>query len=226
MEEMEVIDDAYSPRKNIEIAKEKLKITTPLGEGHSEFIVKDNIYLDSEDAEPVYIMNIKGEIISLESKITNGNVMIDGILKADIIYKSNNEKLCLGKIEGEIAFNSMIEIPKAKESMTCDIKANLENIQGNIEANTIAVKAVLDLNAKVYFTEEKEYVKDISENEEEKISKNASIIIYIVQPGDTMWDLAKKYRTSIADICKVNSLESDGEIKEGEKLIIPGRAII
>ncbi|WP_055071499.1 DUF3794 and LysM peptidoglycan-binding domain-containing protein [Clostridium massiliamazoniense] len=226
MEEMEVIDDAYSPRKNIEITKEKLKVNTPLGEGHSEFIVKDNIYLDNDDAEPVYIMNIRGEVISLESKIVNGNVIIDGILKADVIYKSNNERLCLGKVEGEIAFNSMIEIPRADETMICDIKANLENIQGNIEANTIAVKAVLDLNAKVSFTEEKEYVKDISENEEEKIDKKASIIIYIVQPGDTMWNLAKKYRTSIADICKVNSLEVSDEIKEGEKLIIPGRAII
>ena len=44
--------------------------------------------------------------------------------------------------------------------------------------------------------------------------------------SDTMWNLAKKYRTSIADICKVNSLEVSDEIKEGEKLIIPGRAII
>lgn len=226
IEEIEVIEDAYSPKKNIEITKEKLKMNSILGEGNNEIIIKDNIYLDNDDAEPAYIMDIKGEIIAMDSKITNGNVMIDGILKADVIYKSNNEKLCLGKIEGEIAFNSMIEIPKAEESMTCKIKFNLENIQGTIEANTIAVKAVLDLNAKVYYSEEKEYVKGILENEEEKISKNASIIIYIAQPGDTMWNLAKKYRTSIIDICKANGLETENEIKAGEKLIIPGRALI
>lgn len=226
IEEIEVIDDAYSPKKNIEITKEKVKMNSLLGEGSNEIIVKDNLYLDSDDAEPVYIMNIKGEVIAVDSKIVNGNVMIEGILKAEIIYKSNNEKLCLGKVEGEIAFNTNIEVAKAEENMLCNLKVNLENIQGNIEANTIAVKAIVDLKAKVYYSEEKEYVKHVAENEEDKIVKNASIIIYIVQPGDSMWDLAKKYKTSIDDICKINNLDIDNELKTGDKLIIPGRARI
>ncbi|MGL5616889.1 MAG: DUF3794 and LysM peptidoglycan-binding domain-containing protein [Sarcina sp.] len=226
MEEIEIIEDAYSPKKNIEIEKEKVKMNSLCGEGSNEIIVKDNIYLDNENADPVYIMNIKGEVIAVDSKIINGNIMIEGILKADVIYKSNNSELLIGKIEGEVAFNSMIEVPKAKEGMKCNLKVNLENIQGNIEANTIAVKAVVDLKAKVYDSEEKEYVKHILESEEEKIIKNASIIIYIVQTGDCLWDLAKKYKTSIGDICKVNSLDAEEELKIGEKLIIPGRAVI
>ena len=54
--------------------------------------------------------------------------------------------------------------------------------------------------------------------------KKASIIIYIVQSGDTLWKIAKKYSTTVAELVTMNNIDNPDVIIEGEKLIIPGRA--
>ena len=46
-----------------------------------------------------------------------------------------------------------------------------------------------------------------------------SAAIYIVQKGDTLWDISKKYRTGEESIALLNTLENN-EIHEGQKILI------
>ena len=48
----------------------------------------------------------------------------------------------------------------------------------------------------------------------------------MVQPGDTLWKIAKKYCTTIDEIVRVNNIENPDLIYPNEKLIIPGRALV
>ncbi|MPQ43009.1 DUF3794 and LysM peptidoglycan-binding domain-containing protein [Clostridium tarantellae] len=224
-EVIEVIDDAYSPTQNITLNKEIYRMNITIGEGNSESIIKDNIYLENSDLDPIQLIDSQGKIVSLEGKLTDGKVIIEGIINVDTIYKSSDEIMPLGSISGEIPFGCTIEIPNAKEGMGCVIKGNIESIQSNIEANTIAVKTVVNCYAKVTDLIEKEYVKEV-EYKEELPLKKASIIIYVIQEGDTLWDLAKRYNTTIESITKLNDIENYENIEVGNKIIIPGRAII
>ena len=54
----------------------------------------------------------------------------------------------------------------------------------------------------------------------------ASIIIYIVQSGDTLWKIAKKYNTTVDKLMEINEIEIPELIKPGDKIIIEGRAVI
>lgn len=105
------------------------------------------------------------------------------------------------------------------------VKAALEDLDVSIEANTIAVKALIMLNCKVLFNIKKELVNNIAEVEGEDIKKKASITIYVVGEGDTLWDLAKKYNTTMSEIMTLNEMEDDSCMQSGEKILIPGRAI-
>ena len=53
----------------------------------------------------------------------------------------------------------------------------------------------------------------------EKIQKLPGIVGYIVQPGDSLWKIAKKFHTTVENIMETNGLSSD-EIRPGEKLIL------
>lgn len=46
-------------------------------------------------------------------------------------------------------------------------------------------------------------------------------IYYVVQPGDTLWEIAKKYRgVSVEDLKRINNLRNSNSIKPGQKLKI------
>jgi LysM repeat protein len=52
--------------------------------------------------------------------------------------------------------------------------------------------------------------------------KSTNAVGHTVKPGDTVWDLAQKYKTSVTAIVKANGLTSSALIHVGDHLIIPG----
>lgn len=46
--------------------------------------------------------------------------------------------------------------------------------------------------------------------------------VYIVQAGDTLWDIASRFNVSVTDLEAINNLSATAEIFVGDKLIIPG----
>jgi LysM repeat protein len=119
----------------------------------------------------------------------------------------------------------MIDILGAEENMKSIVKAALEGIEAFVEGNSIAIKATVMLSGKILYEMNKEFISDIVEEEGDVPQKKASITIYVVGEGDTLWDLAKKYNTTVNDLIKINKIEEPEHIGRGHKLIVPGRAI-
>ena len=55
--------------------------------------------------------------------------------------------------------------------------------------------------------------------DEAKKAAQPGIVGYVVQKGDSMWSIAKKYYASIDAIKQLNNLESD-YVSEGDRLLI------
>ena len=47
------------------------------------------------------------------------------------------------------------------------------------------------------------------------------MVIYFVKPGDTLWKIAKNFKSTINDIVSVNGLEDANKIYPGQQLYIP-----
>jgi hypothetical protein len=48
------------------------------------------------------------------------------------------------------------------------------------------------------------------------------ILFYLVQPGDTLWSIARRYQTTMEALCRANNLSGSGaEVQPGRKLLIP-----
>lgn len=57
-------------------------------------------------------------------------------------------------------------------------------------------------------------------------SPSPTPIIYVVQPGDTLFDIAALYQTTVEAICVLNELEDCELIFPGDELRIPGAAVV
>ena len=67
------------------------------------------------------------------------------------------------------------------------------------------------------------FIERVIENsiDEEKAKKlRPSITLYFVQEGDSLWDIAKKYRTTTDDIIRENKIEDSSLISSGMQVLI------
>ena len=70
--------------------------------------------------------------------------------------------------------------------------------------------------------ENKDSTKQVSTKKRNEISKTKSEFIYhIVQPGDTLWNIAQRYRTDLKELKKINKIGRSNGIRSGTKLKIP-----
>jgi len=53
------------------------------------------------------------------------------------------------------------------------------------------------------------------------LSKAPSLVLRCVGTDETLWDLAKKYNTTISGILTANALEDDASVPAGRLLLIP-----
>lgn len=82
------------------------------------------------------------------------------------------------------------------------------------------LRAAVTMEAVVLRDETAEIVKDITPEEEAAPSPMAGAVIYMVQPRDTLWKIAKRYRTTVENILAVNEIENPDLIYPGQKLLI------
>ena len=167
-----------------------------------------------------------GKVCITDKKLVEDKVVVEGIINVDVLYKTVDEEKYVYTVNEEIPFTSTVEIPGCKIDMQCIGKASLENIDASIEADTIAIKAVVEVYSRVNYVTHKEFLVDMTSVEGELPEKKASLTIYVIQHGDTLWKIAKKYASTIDDLVKLNNIEDPDVVKVGHKLIIPGRAII
>jgi LysM repeat protein len=224
-ENIDTIKDAYSTKCLFGLQKNEHDVGILQGINNTEAIVKHNIQLKENNPRPEHIIAANGTVILTDKQILKDRIAVEGIIKADVLYKTGEEDKYIASVKAEIPFSTIIEILGADENMKSIVKAALEGIEAFVEGNSIAVKATVILNGKILYEMNKEFISDIVEEEGEIPKNKASITIYVVGEGDTLWDLAKKYNTTVNDLIKINKIEEPEHIQHGCKLIIPGRAV-
>jgi LysM repeat protein len=225
-EKLDTIEDAYSPSMMMDMEKKDYQLNVMHGQADNEAIVKSNIELGEGEPKPASIVMPMAKVCVTDKKLVEDKIIIEGLLNVEVLYKTNDEDKCAHVVRDEIPFTTAVEIPGAKIDMQCVAKVALENIEAAIEANTIGIKAIVSVYGRVNYLTNKEFLVNVVPKEGEKPAKKASITIYVVQKDDTLWKIAKKYHTTVDTLVHVNELESLDSVRAGEKLIIPGRAIM
>ena len=88
--------------------------------------------------------------------------------------------------------------------------------------NTVEIKSELKVTGMVYNTMYMKALTDISVNEAEPLEKDGdyALRLYFADKGEDMWEIAKKYGTSINAIMEENNL-NDEVISEHGMILIP-----
>lgn len=102
------------------------------------------------------------------------------------------------------------------------LQADLEQLSMiMLDSSEIEVKVVLNLNALLVMQWEEDLIEEIQtrEPDQKKLEELPGIVCYVVQPRDTLWDIAKMFYTTMEAIRKLNDL-GEGEVKPRQTLLV------
>lgn len=213
--EIEYIEDFYSMEEDLNYDINTVNIIKNKENIMKTIILKDNVGTISDKAR---LLDYTIDISNLNTKISGGNIYINGNIKVNIMYEISESR----KIESktyDLLVDEIIEISKDIDEKY--INVNIEVIKGIVRINASEVEANIELLVSVD-VDNVETIKEINNIKEEKIDLNTfdSMNIYIAKKGDNLWDIAKKYKTSVAKIANINELPDENKLDIGQKILI------
>ena len=152
-----------------------------------------------------------------DTQIRNSKVTYGGNLNLEILLESNG-----GIITKNVDFPFNFEVISDKID-----KNSIINTEVKIKQNDFFVKdGTIEMAVSIEFItyEQKSEALSIIEQiktYENKECSNYSMIIYFVKPGDTIWKIAKMFRSTVSDIARINEIEDENKINVGQQLYIP-----
>ena len=217
--EIALIQDLYSPSQNLIFTQKRINTSANKITRNKDFTVtsKTNIpdLVDGSMLDVEILATINKEQ-KLKSKI-----MYDGEMTVNFIFSNNNGNI--NSKVSKIPFEFSMENPLENENINIETKMNILNKRFDVKPNG-DVECSIDVDA---LTEVLQNTNmniidniEIAENDADSDDYD-SLIIYIVQKGDTLWKIAKKFRSTADDISRVNGIENQNQIQIGQKIYIP-----
>lgn len=211
-EEHDLILDVYSPLKECIPQGKEMYLESLLVRNDSKCRVSDRIELKESQGKILQICHSQGRVKVEKTKIVENGIQADGIVFMKILYITGNDEMPFYSVDGMIPFSHIIEANGINEDSIFFLQADLEQLSTSmIDSNEIEVKAVISLNVLVLQCENRMIISKVEERplDMEKIQAMPGITVYVVKNGDSMWDIAKRFYTTVEEICELNELEED-----------------
>ena len=217
VKQINLIQDMYSPMENIEFDKKQIMTITDKQNVTDTKQIREKINLKDIDGLNLIDVDIMPLIVN-ENKI-NTKILYEAELNMKFIFQNSRTQIITkdAKIPFEYTVENLQNGESLKTNSTMEVKSQDFIIQdgGDINCN---IDVQTDTN--MYRTANINMIDSIQENGDRE-EQDYSIAIYIVRKGDTLWNIAKEFGSTVDAIVRVNGIENKDLIIPGQKLYIP-----
>ncbi len=220
----DILTDAYSLSKNFGLKKDTMAASRQVGEIATQFVLKEVVAKPEGTPSVSEIVNVTGQIGQADYEAADGTVSLDGFVVCNVLYLSNDENQPLASFTQQIPFTQTWEQREVTDGVEVSIKPEVSHTSFSILSAqemelriAVAIKGELTSVSRIPVITEVEEVSD----DDKDLSDRPSILLYVVQPGDTLWKVAKRYSAPMDVLQQINELENPDLLLPGQKLLIP-----
>jgi len=221
-EALQILEDAYCINKTLDFTKARLKYPRLVCRNRNQAPVKEVVQLASGSPDMLQIFRVKGTPRLDEVNISDDKAVVEGVIDTDILYVAESDDTPLFSFKTVIPYRQVIEVKGANADMHINVDISIDHASFNMLSGwETEVRFQLSFNTQVIEEQEVHVVNHIAFDDMDmsELDKMASMTVYIVQNGDTLWTIAKRYNTAIDELLSVNETEGH-KIVPGQKLLI------
>ena len=217
--EINIIQDIYSIVDNISFSKKSINAVIGKQSKKDICIISEQISMPDLANNRIYCVDIKPNILS--QNIINNNIIYEGEIILNFLYESNNT-IKMDSRTTKLNFNFSMETSGINTQNNLETKIEVKQNDFIVKnGGIIDCKIHLELEANISHISSINIIDEINKELSSNPSSNYSMIIYFVKKGDSIWNIAKKFKSTTSDILKINDIDDANNIREGLQLFIP-----
>lgn len=193
-EEVELLSDMYSNNREIELNRSDACFDQILTRNVCKSKVAEKLSLPQAE-RILQICHNEGTIKLDEVEIGDDCLEIDGVLEVTLLYLTSDDTSPVQSSVEQVPFHCVAEARGIREDSVYQLDAGLEQLSAvMMGGDMVEVKAVIALDFLVLQPVCEPVITGaaIHPMDLQKLQELPGIVGYIVQPGDSLWEIAKK----------------------------------
>lgn len=211
------VRDAYSTKYEAEVSKAIVYLPCLEEKIDDTFLCRG--VCDLSTTGMTEILSFTCGAVSSAFSVNEDGISVNGEITTDIIYRDR---------QGDIAFAQRLIPYEYKRNIHCDCVltcnphavATASNYVLS-DSDRLDVRVELCVSGFVFSEKEKSIITEIAlDTSCPKCVKSAALTVYFAEAGENLWDIARKYNTTVEAISKENNMDATATDKKC-KLLIP-----
>lgn len=213
-----VIQDLYNPDAvlNYDVKNIRMEQNTK----KQNYTIKLDQVLSIPELENSKLLEATVRPTITEKRVLDDKIVVEGNANVDLLYYKLDKRTIEEK-KIELPFQQTISTEKRNNAQD-EILLEVSTVEYELQpSGQLRMNIELTLKHDVMELVELNVIDNLVQTNEQ-VTPIASIVVYPVKQGDSLWKIAKKFHTTVECIMKANDL-TDDKIYPMQQLIIPRR---
>lgn len=215
--ELETVCDAYSTEYEADCEKQMMSLETLAGSFSDICLCRGTIEAPEAVSE---IIDVWCTGVTEKAFIVSGKVKISGSLSVCVLYQSADSQPCMAEKTLDYEYERDVSMSGANGRCEPWVYPG-ECVASGGGSGKIEIKAEINISAELYEVNEDRIISSIAVDES-KARQNtaAALTIYYSEQGESVWNIARRYNTTVEAVMNENGLDSE-TIGSRRMLLIP-----
>lgn len=218
-QEIPIVADAYHKNSEIKFDINAQALSSINDTVTGEISAREVIAPGETEKKPETLLCGSCHIASIQGQLERDKVIIEGTMPVKIL--ALNEENTPFLIENSIPLRGSLEMPSITEDVTLCISSALKEFWfDEINSHQMEINASISLKIWALGKETFKTIENLCFAETKEPARRISMALYVVGSGDTLWDVAKKYKSDMNMLAELNQIDPQKPLSEGMKLLV------
>lgn len=218
-QEFYAVTDAYSPSYDLQMQTNGMNIGHVVDRIKVGDMVKQSVELKDVSIQSVTDCSVNAAVT--EAKFDAGALVVSGDMSISVMaVDDTGGPAC---IDRTMPFTLQEEVRGGEGEMSCDPEVKVLSVACSlVGSDRVELRVECEVNALVVGNSRENAVVDMSldDSAPKAAAPSRTLTLYYADKGESVWDIAKRYNTSMEAIKKENSLDS-AALEDRSMLLIP-----
>lgn len=219
--ELYYLEDLYAPSRQFKVQRVSEVIPHLMKKNRIRVKYQEKIKKTILSNHVLQICFVNGDVLLEQVSPASDGITIEGNIRADMICACSDDAQPFVNIEVKLPFQHKIDMNDWTKDCMIRIKESIEQISVTMVGEDEAeLKAILLFDLFVMEEKRRELISGVEEVEGScEGEEQPGIVCYRAKAGETLWEIAKRYDTTISNI-KEHNPPLEEPFHAGQRLII------